>query len=158
MLEDVTAAFENPEVEAVYGDLMYLQQADTEQIVRYWKSSALGHQCWHGVGCRRIPPYTSGASHMRGSEVLTSASCRISADYDFMLRVLGRLEGQIIYLPRVLVKMRIGGESNRSIRNILRKSAEDLRALRSTRVGGLGSLALKNASKLTQFVSRPKNR
>jgi glycosyltransferase len=85
-------------------------------------------------------------------------SYRIAADYDFMLRVFTRLEGRAVYLPRVLVKMRVGGESNRSLRNIMRKSAEDLRALRSNGVGGLGSLALKNASKLLQFVRRPAGR
>ena len=55
------------------------------------------------------------------------------------------------YLPQVLVKMRVGGASNRSLQNVIRKSLEDLDALRRTGVGGLGALAWKNASKLGQF-------
>ena len=51
----------------------------------------------------------------------------------------------------MLVKMRLGGASNRSLENILLKSREDWRALRSSGVGGLGALAMKNLSKLPQF-------
>ena len=50
--------------------------------------------------------------------------------------------------------MRVGGESNRSLERIWRKSREDYRALRSNRVGGLGALAWKNFGKLGQFVVR----
>ena len=54
----------------------------------------------------------------------------------------------------VLVKMRVGGESNASLGRILRKSREDYRALRSNNVGGLGTLAIKNLGKLSQFFVR----
>jgi len=45
---------------------------------------------------------------------------RIAADDDLMLRMLTRLEaadeGAVRYLPQVLVRMRLGGVSNRSLR------------------------------------------
>ncbi|MGX9357537.1 hypothetical protein ACS3SW_20845 [Roseobacteraceae bacterium S113] len=50
-----------------------------------------------------------------------------------------------------MVKMRVGGESNRSLRRILRKSREDWRAIRANGVGGVGTLAAKNLSKIQQF-------
>ena len=72
-----------------------------------------------------------------------------------MRRLLSGLTArQVVYLPEVLVRMRTGGASNRSLRNILRKSAEDYRALRANGVGGVGALAWKNLSKLGQFVVR----
>ncbi|WPL19427.1 hypothetical protein Thiowin_04548 [Thiorhodovibrio winogradskyi] len=72
-----------------------------------------------------------------------------------MLRLLSGLTArEVVYLPEVLVRMRTGGASNRSLANILRKSAEDYRALRSNRVGGVGALAWKNLSKLGQFMVR----
>ncbi|WP_462321327.1 hypothetical protein [Halochromatium sp.] len=50
---------------------------------------------------------------------------RIAADYDLMLRVLGQLEGpsdgheqgqrRVVYVPEVLVRMRLGGKSNRNL-------------------------------------------
>ena len=78
---------------------------------------------------------------------------RIAADYDLMLRVLSRINGQVVYLPEVLVRMRLGGTSNRS-RNLLQKSCEDYQILRRNRIGGLGTLLLKNVQKLPQFFRR----
>lgn len=80
---------------------------------------------------------------------------RIAADYDLMLRMLTTLAaGEVHYLPHVLVRMRVGGVSNRSVRTVIRKSWEDYRALRANGVGGLGALAWKNLSKLPQFIRR----
>lgn len=58
------------------------------------------------------------------------------------------------YVPEFLVKMRVGGESNRSLGRIIRKSREDFRALRSNGVGGFGTLAWKHLSKLPQFLTK----
>ncbi|MBK8085083.1 MAG: glycosyltransferase [Devosia sp.] len=154
VLEDVAVAFQNPEVDAVYGDLTYVQKADTDKVVRYWRSSPFTRA---SLARGWMPPHPTlylrrGVYERFGGFDL---SYRIAADYDFMLRVLGAINGKVTYLPRVLVKMRLGGESNRSIHNVIRKSAEDLRALRSNGVGGLASLVLKNGSKLVQFVRRP---
>lgn len=81
-------------------------------------------------------------------------SFRIAADYEAILRWLTRGQLRLAYLPEVLVQMRVGGESNRSLGRILRKSREDLCAIRRHRIGGLGVLAAKNLSKLGQFQQR----
>jgi len=67
-------------------------------------------------------------------------SFRIAADYDCMLRFLGCAKVDVAYIPSVLVKMRLGGASNRSLGNIIRKSREDYRALKNNGVGGLWAL------------------
>jgi glycosyltransferase len=79
---------------------------------------------------------------------------RIAADYDTMLRFLGRGGVRAAYIPEVLVKMRMGGTSNRSLANIVRKSREDYLALRRNGVGGVGALMWKNISKVSQFLRR----
>ena len=78
----------------------------------------------------------------------------LHADYDCMLRFLARARVRCAYIPHVLVKMRMGGASNRSLANILRKSTEDYRALTNNGVGGLWALTWKNLSKLPQFVKK----
>jgi len=70
---------------------------------------------------------------------------------DCMLRFLGAAKVRCAYIPSVMVKMRLGGASNRSLANIIKKMIEDYRALKQNNVGGLRSLALKNLSKLPQF-------
>ena len=76
---------------------------------------------------------------------------RLAVDYDAMLRYLGQGKIQPAYIPRVLVKMRVGGESNRSLPRIWLKTREDYTALRRNGVGGVGALVWKNLSKLGQF-------
>src|SRR5678816_3431825 len=76
---------------------------------------------------------------------------RIAADYDVILRYFGKGRIRPAYVPRVLVKMRVGGESNRSLSQVFRKSREDYAALRRNRVGGLRTLVRKNFSKIGQF-------
>jgi len=79
---------------------------------------------------------------------------RIAADYEAMLRWLVKGQIRLAYLPEVMVRMRMGGESNRSIRRIIRKSREDYRAIRRHEVGNIGTLLSKNFSKLGQFIKR----
>lgn len=50
-----------------------------------------------------------------------------------------------------MARMRMGGESNRSLARMIRKSREDYRAMRR---GGIGTLLCKNVGKLGQFVRR----
>lgn len=76
---------------------------------------------------------------------------RIAADYDCMLRLLKRRGVRIAYVAEVLVRMRSGGASNRSIGAMIQKSTEDLRAIQRNDVGGLLTLACKNLRKLPQF-------
>ena len=154
VLARIAAAFADPAVEAVYGDLVYVSQADTGRVIRHWRAGAYRpaklHWGW-------MPPhptlYLRRAlyEHHGGFDL----RYRIAADYDLMLRLLSRIKGRVVYLPEVLVRMRLGGASNRSLRQILRKSWEDYQALRANRLGGLGTLLLKNVQKLPQFFRRP---
>ncbi|WP_119290377.1 glycosyltransferase family 2 protein [Azohydromonas sediminis] len=146
----VAEAFADPEVDAVYGDLQYVRREDPARVVRYWRSgpfdTGLLERGW-------MPPhptlYVRRALYERlgGYDV----TYRIAADYEFILRLFRTPGLRAAYIPRVMVKMRTGGASNRSLRNIARKSAEDLRALRKHRIGGVHTLVWKNVSKLRQF-------
>ena len=79
-------------------------------------------------------------------------SFRIAGDYDAILRYFSSDGFRAAYIPEVLVRMRLGGESNRSVERILRKSREDYRAIRTNRIGGLHTLAFKNLRKIRQFL------
>lgn len=157
VLTRVVAAFRHhPElgrVDAVYGDLMYVAKDDTSRVIRYWRSGA-----YRPALLRRgwMPPHPTlflrrGLYHQFGG---FDTSYRIAADYDLILRVLSQMQGRAMYLPNVLVRMRVGGASNRSLRQILLKSREDYRALRVNHVGGVGALMWKNLSKVPQFFSQ----
>jgi hypothetical protein len=77
----------------------------------------------------------------------------ISSDYDFILRLMQIKNLKIEYLPRIVVKMRMGGISNRSLRNIFLKSLEDYRVIiKNGLPDPFATLLRKNITKLSQFV------
>ena len=86
--------------------------------------------------------------------LLFDTSFKIAADYDLMLRFLSKYKISTDYIPNVLIKMRVGGESNKSLKNVIRKSTEDLQAMRNNNIGGFLSLIFKNLSKVKQFIKK----
>ena len=151
VLRDVAAALSDPLVDAAYGDLDYVRRDDTNRVVRHWVAGPFSPR---RLAWGWMPPHP--ALFLRRSVVERwggfDTRYRIAADYDAVLRYFARGGVRAAYIPRVLVKMRVGGESNRSLAHIARKSREDYAALRRNGVGGLGALAWKNLSKLSQFV------
>jgi glycosyltransferase involved in cell wall biosynthesis len=154
VLERVARVFEDPAVDAVYGDLVYVRHDDVARVVRHWRAGNFSR-----AALRRgwMPPhptfYARRSVYARHGGFDTAY--RIAADYDAMLRYLAPGTLRLHYLPQVLVRMRLGGASNRSLANIVTKSREDLHALRRNGVGGLGTLLCKNLRKLPQFLSSP---
>ena len=151
VLEKVAAAFEDPVVGGVYGDLDYVAKEEPGRIIRHWRS---GEYDPRKLSWGWMPPHPT--LYLRRSVITQwggfDTSFRISADYDAMLRYLVKGKIRMAYIPEVLVKMRIGGESNSSLSRIIRKSREDYRVLRKNGVGGIGALAWKNFSKIGQFL------
>lgn len=154
VLERVARVFEDPGVQVCYGDLVYVSGEDTSRVIRYWRAGEFSRA---RLGRGWMPPhptfYVRRSVYQRLGAFDTSF--RIAADYEAMLRILLADPGRVVYLPEVLVRMRAGGVSNRSLGNILRKSREDYRAIRRHRLGGIGALVCKNLSKLGQFLARP---
>ena len=153
VLADVSRAFADPGVSAVYGDLLYVARDDPSRVRRTWRSRPfeprLLRRGW-------MPPHPT--LFLRRELVerhgAFDTSLRISADYDAVLRYFRSPGFRAVHIPRVLVRMRLGGESNRSLGQVITKSREDLRVLKANGVGGWGALAAKNLSKLGQFAPR----
>lgn len=150
VLARVGDAFADPAVEAVYGDLDYVTQ-DATRVLRRWRA---GHYARGRLARGWMPPHPAFFARRSVYQRLGTfdTGFRIAADYDWLLRVLGSGGVQPVYIPEVLVRMRWGGASNRSLGRLLRKSREDLQALKRHGIGGVGTLLLKNLSKLPQFV------
>jgi glycosyltransferase involved in cell wall biosynthesis len=152
VIEKVAAAFSDPGTLAAYGDLDYVSATNETKILRRWRS---GHFSLEKLRRGWMPPHPTLFLRREVFERhgLYDQSYRIAADYEAVLRYFGREDLRPVYIPEVLVKMRVGGESNRSLGRILRKSREDYRALKTNRIGGIAALAWKNLSKVPQFVT-----
>jgi glycosyltransferase len=150
VLERVAAAFQESDVDAVYGDLDYVSKHNSDKIVRRWRAGAFDRT---KLALGWMPPHP--ALFLRRNVIERwggfDTAFRISADYDAILRYFSRGGIAAAYVPHVLVKMRVGGESNRTLAKIWLKTREDYVAIRRNGIGGVGTLIWKNLSKVPQF-------
>lgn len=150
IVEIVAKEFERGNLDGVYGDLVYTPKSNTQKVLRYWKSKDFDLSLLK-KGWMPAHPTLFLKRNIYEKYGKFDLDFKIAADYDFMLRILS--DGiKIKYLPKVLYKMRIGGESNKSLKNILLKSKEDLKALKKNKIGGIITLLMKNLSKIVQFT------
>lgn len=127
--------FREKETDGVYGDLQYVNKQDTKKIIRFWKSTHFDFSLLK-KGWMPAHPTLFLKKEVYEKHGKFDLSFKISADYDFMLRILKDDSLKFNYLPYVITKMRVGGASNRSFKNIIQKTKEDYRALRSNNIGG----------------------
>jgi glycosyltransferase involved in cell wall biosynthesis len=153
VLAQVADALRDPGVDGVYGDLQYVARDDPTRVIRHWRAGAF-HKSALARGWMPPHPTLYLRREVFARAGLYDTSYRISGDYDAMLRFLTSGQVRLAYLPMVMVQMQLGGASNRSFGQMIRKSREDYRAIRANGVGGLGTLMGKNLSKLPQFFGQ----
>lgn len=156
VIEKVMDRFSDPAVDVVYGDLLYVDANDLNRVVRYWKAGNYSRKSFYNGW---MPPHPTFFVRRKYYEQFGNfhIELRSAADYELMLRFLLRHQLRPSYIPEVLVKMRMGGNSNASLRGRLKANAED-RA--SWTMNGLKpypwTLWLKPLRKLPQFVKAGK--
>lgn len=153
VIRNVADIFSKKNVDAVYGDLVYVDKKNTRQIVRYWRA---GEFCPGKLLRGWLPPHPTFfvKKSVYEKHGLFDVSFQIAADYDIILRFLLDQKINPAYIPEVLIKMRLGGVSNRSLRGLFQKSAEDFTVLKKHRVPfPWMALLVKNLSKLPQFLT-----
>lgn len=154
VLSKVAKCFQDPSVCAVYGDLEYVSQNDINKVIRRWKSNSFKKQDLEWGWMPAHPTLyvrREWYSRIGGFDI----SYNIAADYLSILKLFLQPEFKVTYIPNVLVKMRLGGASNKSLKAVIYKSKEDWRALRSCNFSMLSAILAiicKNLRKLSQFA------
>lgn len=150
VLQSVVSMFQTRNSDCIYGDLNYVSKNDTSKIVRKWRSGVFAR---HNMRNGWMPPHPTFYMKRDLYEKYGAfdLNYHISADYDSILRYLWKHQISASYLPEVLVNMRVGGESNRSLKNIIRKSKEDVWAMKQNNLAVLRAFLGKNLSKIPQF-------
>jgi glycosyltransferase len=154
VLAKVAKLFEEKQVDSVYGDLVYVDKNNLSKVFRYWKAGEFNE-----ISLRKgwMPPHPAFfvRKEIYDKCGLYDTAFKISSDYDLVLRFLGQHKISTAYLAEVLVKMRWGGKSNKSLSNIIQKSYEDYRALKKNNFpNALWILIMKNISKLPQLFTK----
>ncbi len=143
-----------PGIDAVYGDLQYVDQLNTDKVIRTWRS---GSYARNDFLFGWMPPHPTFFVRKEVYQQLGNfnTALRSAADYEFMLRVLFKNQLKAAYIPEVLVRMRAGGVSNASFRNRVNANKEDRLAWK---LNGLQpyffTLYLKPVRKILQYIIR----
>lgn len=161
-LENIVSAFSSPsekngqKPDVVYGDLVFVDQQDTNKIVRYWKSQPykpyLLKRGW-------MPPHPTLFIRREVYEKhgLFNINLKCAADYDYILRVFRDQNLSFNYLPEVITKMLVGGISTKGFKNLLNKKKEDYWVLKYNNMPfPLWILMAKSISKIPQMIFKKK--
>lgn len=154
IISKIVKEFKSKNVDGVYGNLHYVQFDSPKTIVRNWISQPFK------LGLLKRGWMPAHPTLFLKKEVYVNyghfnLNYKIAADYDFILRIFKQQHHTFIYIPETIVKMRVGGASNKSLSNIFTKSREDLRAARSNQIRfPLKVVAFKNLSKIPQWFSK----
>ena len=151
VITEVMKVFEETGCDAVYGDIGLYSQIDDAVPVRYWKSCDFKFRL---LALGWMPPHTSlfVKKAIYDSIGGFNESYKISADYDFILRFFNTKGYCFSYLPKMLVKMKVGGASTKNLKSLVIKTNEDLRVLRDNNIKTpFITLLLKKVQKIAQF-------
>jgi len=130
VIEEIMRHFiKNPELDLVYGDLFYVKPDNTNKVVRKWVSKKYYAKYFENGN---VPPHPTLFVNRKVYEQagLFNLDFKLAADYEFMLRIFKKHHFSSRYINKVIVKMRLGGATNKSFSNIKRQNIEILNAWR----------------------------
>jgi glycosyltransferase len=156
VIEHVRTKFETGDYDAVYGDLVYVRSENADKVTRFWKAGAYDRRKFRWGW---MPPHPTVYIRKEIYEKFGGYRTDIGsgADYECMVRLMYRHNIRVGYIPKILVKMRVGGESNASIGNRVNANEADRQAwLQNELAPPFGIRFTKPLSKIPQFFTRPK--
>ena len=157
VLEKVASVFSDPSVDCCYGDLVYVDLQNMERVVRYWKSCEYRYGLFGRGWC---PPHPTFYARKKVFEKYGGFDLgyEMGNDVELMMRFLAHYKIKVKYIPEILIRMRMGGESNKNIFNIIKQNFEIIRAIKKNnlRVSLFMFSTCKLFSRLRQFYNSPK--
>lgn len=154
IIENVADVFKRKNVDSCFGDLQYVSEKNPDKIIRYWKASPCSSKKFK-YGWMLPHPTFFVKKWVYEKFGCFNTDFKISADYELMLRLLVKYGISTYYMPEVIVKMRMGGLSNRSFRNLFIKSYEDYKAWKVNNLkSNFSIILLKNLIKMPQFFRK----
>ena len=172
VLSEVSEIFKKFNVDVVFSDLIYTNNKG--KIIRHWSSKPdkkyiSKYDNIYLYNNFRLKDYFFGWSMPLPTIFIKSDFLRkvelfdtnysIASDYDWSLRMSFDKDIKVAYIPKVFVKMKLGGVSNR-ISNLIKIKKEDFKIIQSfynhkkfnyLSMFSFVTLLLKNIRKLPQF-------
>ena len=151
VISNIVSAITKNNSDSIYADLVYVDRLNPKKTIRTWKSGEYKHNLFLKGW---MPPHPTFFVKKWVYEKYGkyNTSLKSAADYEFMLRVLHKHSISTSYFPETITQMRIGGESNVSLKNRIRANREDRKAWKLNGLKpNLFTLIRKPLSKIKQF-------
>jgi glycosyltransferase len=129
VVQQIVDAFQQQGVDSIYGDLEYVDPNDLQKKYRIWKGKPYKRSLFH---CGFMPAHPTFYFKRDVFEKYGGYENHFysAADYELMSRYLYKYRISAYYIPKLLVKMRRGGQSNNSIKKRLRANRRDYLAMK----------------------------
>lgn len=128
VIKDVMEQFNNdPDLDILYGDLVYVKSDEINKVVRNWKSKTYYDRFFENAN---VPPHPSlfVKKKVYNEAGLFNLDYKIASDYEFMLRIFKNHTFKSKYYNRLIVRMRLGGASNGGFSSVIKQNKEVLNA------------------------------
>jgi glycosyltransferase involved in cell wall biosynthesis len=157
VLSRVASIFkDNSYLDSCYADLAYVDPLDISKNIRYWRSSKFVSGLFSKGWCPPHPTFFVRRSvYQRFGNF--NLHYRIASDVELMMRFLEVQKINSRYIPELWIKMRLGGTTNKSFKNIVMQNKEVLHALKSHNlsVNWISFFIYKIINRVLQFLKKP---
>lgn len=149
-ISSIVEKFEQENADFVYGNGLFVSQADTAYVVRKWVSGKYSKRKVR-MGWLPLHPTCYIRRDIIQREGLYDESYKIAADSDLLVRYLYKANLKVAYLNAYIVRMRMGGLSTDKKR-MKQVWDEDVRIYRSHGFPGKITKVMKMMRKVPQFI------
>ena len=128
IIEEISYAFDQNDIDAVYGDLVFVENENDTNPKRIWISEPYKDKSFlYGW----VPPHPTFyvKSSVYKKYGLFNPDLMFAADFDIMCRFIAKENIKTIYLPGFKVKMRLGGATTKNLANIIKGNIEIFNSL-----------------------------
>ena len=126
IISQIVATFQSTGVDSLYADISFVSKENLNKTVRYYSSATF--KPWKfRFGYMPAHPsfFLKNEIYKRYGYFKTDYS--LCADFDLLVRLYHTHKISYTYLPKMVVKMRMGGKSNQSLKNVFLLNREILR-------------------------------
>jgi len=152
VLENVSMAMSDINRDACYADLVYVDTSNVNKIARYWRSRPFEPGLFKR-GWAPAHPTFFVRKKIYDQYGIFDLNYKLAADFEIMARFLEYYRICAVYIPKIFVKMRVGGATNKSVLNIVKQNFEIFEACgrNNIDISFLSFLMNKFITRLHQF-------
>lgn len=129
IIERAADAFNDKNIDAVYGDIHFIRDGQPDKCIRYYSSKRFS-PIWLRFGFMPAHPSFYCRREIFKKAGLYKTDYQIGSDYEMMVRLFMKHHIKARYLPIDFVTMRTGGTSTRNVRSRLQLIKDDVRGCR----------------------------